>query len=147
MKQVITSVVLAGLMLAQPVSARSVATTSSPPAIPGCTMNETASIAVNINRPVESARKAKEVFDAMIASVQSHAKEQQIDTVTIQSMNYSINPNQYGNTVTNYMLSGNVSFAVAHGDKAIALMEKLNAEGLTASLNVNAYQNGNCARQ
>lgn len=112
-----------------------------------CKMTETVSLSINFNTVVATPSKAKETFDEMIAKVKKTADELKVEGLTIQSMNYNVNPNQNGSIVTGYLLSGSVAFILKDVEKASNVMEKLNAQGMTSSLSVSAYQNGNCAPQ
>ncbi len=115
-------------------------------ALPGCVLTQTVSLTINFNSPVGSPSKAKETFDLMLQTVKDAAAQEKIDNLAVQSMNYTVSPQQYGMTVTNYMLSGNVGFTLKDVDKASHIMEKLNTKGMTSSMSVSAYQNGNCSQ-
>jgi hypothetical protein len=112
--------------------------------IPNCTMNETVTININFNNVVDSPTKAKPVFDEMLNTVKTAAAEQGVEGFSVQSMNYNVSPNQSGTLVSNYGLNGSVSFTAKQGDKAAKLMEALNGKGITSSMSVSAYHNGNC---
>jgi formylmethanofuran dehydrogenase subunit B len=110
-----------------------------------CKLTETVSISVNFNTQVPSPTKAKETFDGMLATVKAEAATLKVENFMLQSMNYSMNPNQYGNMVSGYGLNGSMSFQMKDVDKASALMEALNGKNMTASLNVSAYNNNGVA--
>lgn len=107
----------------------------------GCNMQETANVSINFNSMETDLASIQGKMDAKIKEVQALSKQIGLEKLNISNMSYSVNPQtQYGGT--QYMVSGNLNFAVTPASKGLTLMTLLSKNGFTPNLNVNMYNNG-----
>lgn len=111
------------------------------PVSSGC-MTENAQINVNFNGVESDPALVKGKFDAKMAEIEKALKDAGLDKVEMQSMNYNINPQNYGSASTVVQYNGNISYTVAPSGKATSVMADLIKKGFQASVNVSAYRNG-----
>jgi uncharacterized protein YggE len=117
-----------------------VATNYMSPAV-GC-MTENAQVSVNFNGIEQDVNTIKTKFDAKVTEIEKLFKEAALEKFEMQSMNYNINPQNYGGGMNStFQFSGNLSFTVLPSSKATALMAELTKKGYQASVNVSAYRN------
>ncbi len=111
----------------------------------GC-LQETATISVNFDDMETDLNAIKAKFDAKIKGMEAVGKEVGIEKMDMQSMNYNISPQNYGNSMSlRYQFSGGASYNILPSDKATELMVALQRKGFSPNLSVNAYRNGgNC---
>jgi uncharacterized protein YggE len=106
-------------------------------------MTENAQISINFNGVETDASVVKTKFDGKMAEIEKLLKEAGLDKFEMQSMNYSINPQNYGgggNSMFSY--NGSLSYMVQPSGKATTLMAELTKKGYQTSVNVSAYRNG-----
>lgn len=107
----------------------------------GC-MTENAQISINFNGVEADANAVKAKFDGKMAEIEKLLKEATLEKFEMQSMNYNISPQNYGNSSSLFQYNGNFSYTIAPSSKATALMADLTKKGYQASVNVSAYRNG-----
>ena len=107
----------------------------------GC-MTENASISISFNSVEPDVSKIKGKMDAQLADIEKLMKEAGLSKYEMQSMNYSISPQNYGSMNSAYQMSGSFSFMVQPSDKATGLMASLTKKGYQANVNVSSYRNG-----
>lgn len=115
----------------------------------GC-MIENANVSVNFNGMETDVASIKTKFDAKMAEIEKLVKAAGLTKSEMQSMNYSINPQNYGSGMSStYQFSGSVSYTVLPSGKATELMAELTKKGYQASVNVSSYRNGGvpCTQQ
>lgn len=110
-----------------------------------CKMVTTAQVGVNFNNVESNVSTVKSSMDQKIAAITALAKEAGINTVELQSSNYSAyaNNNSGGCPSPENMqiqISGNASFDVKPPEKAGDFMNLLIAKGYMANFNVNSYK-------
>lgn len=113
----------------------------------GCVMQKQVNLSVNYNMNGANFTQVKTKYDEKINAVQEFAKKQGVKVFELQSMNYNINPMNYDMLDSGVQLSGSATYKMDDEAAAFKLAEFLNAQKMNASINVSAYQNGNCNSQ
>lgn len=104
---------------------------------------ENASINVNFMGTEPDASVIKAKFDAKMAEIEKIVNGSGVAKSEIQSMSYSINPQNYGgNQNSSYQFNASVNYTVVPASKATDIMTELTKKGYQAGVNVNAYRNG-----
>lgn len=110
-------------------------------ASPGC-MTENAQISINFNGVEADVALVKTKFDGKMAELEKLLKEAGLEKFEMQSMNYNINPQNYGGSMNSmFQYNGSLSYTILPSDKATSLMAELTKKGFQASVNVSAYRN------
>ena len=111
----------------------------------GCAQ-ENATLGVNFNFKAQSFAEAKQKFDDEMKQFDDFAKQQHIEKLIVQNMNYSVNSQQaYGNMSDgSYQLNGNASYRMESADDAFKLGDFLTKQHFMVNVNVNRNGNGPC---
>ena len=116
----------------------------------GCTDKITSNVSININDKAPNLKEAKAVFDNNINQVKAMAKEAGIEELFVQSLNYSLNPNQHypghgGKPIVSfYNISGSINLRMDNEEQTMKFAEFLTKKDIHASVNMNSYKTGNC---
>lgn len=106
-----------------------------------CGMTETSQLSVSFNWFESDVSNVKGKFDKNINEIQNIAKEQGVEKISVQSLNYNISSQNYGGSPTSqFQLNGSVSFLVTPVDGAEKLLIDLVKKNYQASLNVSSYR-------
>lgn len=112
-----------------------------------CKMQENVTLSINFNMRTKSFAEARAKFEEKMQQVKNFASQQGIQKFHLQSMNYSINAQNYnydGMPEQGYQLSGSASYRLDSADNAFKLGEFLGDQKMQVSVNVNKYQQGAC---
>jgi hypothetical protein len=126
--------------------------------VSNCPITETAQVNISFNYRETDLHNIKSTMDKKTADIQALAQKAGVQTLEVQSSNYSANT--YNSGCSNrtleeagsdsnakptapgqqYQVNGNLSFNVIPGNKAPDLMALLAEKGYTVSFSVNSYR-------
>lgn len=109
-----------------------------------CALKETVSVGINFNTVAVSMAEAKAKIDEKMSQIRNFASQQKIENLEPQSMNYSINSQNYNNAEKTYAVSGNMQYQMPSTEIAFKFADFLEKQKLNVNINSNAYRQGNC---
>lgn len=113
-----------------------------------CTLQETANVGFNFNGTESDPLQIKAKIDKKIDDARALAKEAGVETLEVQSYNYSVYANNASGgccegdcagSGSGYQMNGSVNFTVKPAAKAGGFAALLSQKGFNANFNVNAY--------
>ena len=113
----------------------------------GCP-NENAQVSVSFSGTDTNVTVARSKLDAKMAEIKSLAQEQEFTKLVVQSHNYNIGTVFNGGATgePHFQYNATISFSVQPSEKAVDFMQLLAKKGYQANVNVNSFNNGNCAQ-
>jgi hypothetical protein len=130
MKQYVLLILMASLL--HPLHAYSAV--EKPTVASDCARTESVTLAISFKQPVASPANATQAFNAMVESVKAEAKQQQIEKLLIQSMNYTVTTKATDKAVKGYVMGAKMSVSLKGAAKAVALLEALAAKGMNLGM-------------
>lgn len=113
-------------------------------------MQQQVGLNISLNAREDSIQAAQNIINKRMAELEALAKQNNVQKFVLNSMNYNIATQmQYDgggqpSRVNYYQFSGNINYQMDNAEAATLMMEKLVAQGVQVSMNVNSHRNGNC---